>query len=170
MHSLLLYLNTMCKFFGIQSGQVLVACDNSTVIALCQYCGSSPPPDTSQLDLVHSIWTLWDTSPLSLTFHHVRGHQDDLVAVACLDPLAQLNMGADTLAKEHLMSLISRGHTMSYLPLAGKVWSCWLSSQKVIHDPHHIISHHLGIHSAKEYLIQKQLFSPLSFDLVNWHA
>jgi len=170
MHSLLLYLNTMCKFFRVQSGLVLVACNNSTVIALCQYHGSSPPPDTSHLDLICSIWTLWDALPLSLTFCHVCGHQDDLVAVACLDPLAQINVGADTLAKEHQQSLISHGHMMSYLPLASKVWSCWLSSQKVIHDPHYIISHHLGIHSTKEYLIQKQLFSPLSFDLVNWPA
>jgi len=35
MHSLLLYLNTACKFFGTQSGQVLVACDNSMVAMLC---------------------------------------------------------------------------------------------------------------------------------------
>jgi len=129
-----------------------------------------PPPNTSHLDLVRSIWTLRDASPLSLSFRHVRGHQDDWVAVSCLDPLAQLNVGADALAKEHLRSLISHGHTTVHRPLAGEVWSCWLSSHKVIHDPHHIIPHHLGIRLAKEYLIQKQLFSPASFDLVDWTA
>jgi len=108
--------------------------------------------------------------PLSITFCHVCSHQDDWVSVFCLDPLAQLNVGADSLAKEHLRLLISRGHKTVHWPLAGKVWSCWLSSQKVIHDPHHTIPHHLGIRSAKEYLIQKQLFSPLSLELVNWSA
>jgi len=68
MHGLLLYLNSICQLFGISSGQALVACDNSTVISLCKYHGSSPPPNTSHLDLVRVIWSLHNAF---LMFHHV---------------------------------------------------------------------------------------------------
>jgi len=116
MHSLLLYLNSVCQLFGISSSQALVACDNSTVISLCRYHGSSPPPDNSHLDLIWAIWFLQNTLPLSLTFCHVHGHQDDLVMVTCLELLAQLNVGADMLAKAHLLHLLCQGHVMSPLP------------------------------------------------------
>jgi len=43
MHSLLLYLNTVCKYFGSQLGQVLVACDNNTVAMICRHRGTLPP-------------------------------------------------------------------------------------------------------------------------------
>jgi len=131
MHSLLLYLNSVCKLFDILSGQVLLACNNSTVISLCQHHGSSPPPNTSHLDLVQVIWSLRDASPLSLTFHHIWGHQDDLVVVACLDPLAQLNIGTNTLVKAHLLHLLCQGHKTLTLPLADEMWSCWLGPQKI---------------------------------------
>jgi len=45
MHSLLLYLNTACKYFGSQSGHVLVACDNNTVATICRHRGAFPPPE-----------------------------------------------------------------------------------------------------------------------------
>jgi len=170
MHSLLLYLNSACKLFGISSGQALVACNNSMVISLCKYHGSSPPPDTSHLDLVRAIWALRNTSPLSLEFRHVRGHQDDLVAVSRLDPLAQLNVHADTLVKAHLHQLIRQNYATSTLPLAGETWSCWIGPTKVIHDPHCSLQHHLGRHAAKTFLIQKQLLSTESFELVDWES
>jgi len=44
MHALLLYLNSVCQLFEISSGQMLVACDNSTVISLCNYHSFSPLP------------------------------------------------------------------------------------------------------------------------------
>ncbi len=170
MHSLLLYLNSACHFFGISSGQALVACDNSTVISLCRYHGSSPPPDTSHLDLVRAIWVLRNASPLSLEFRHVRGHQDDLVAVSRLEPLAQLNVHADSLAKAHLYQLLRQDYATSTLPLAGETWSCWLGPTKVIYDPQRSLPHHLGLLAAKTFLIQKQLLSPESFKLVDWES
>jgi len=163
MHSLLLYLNSACHFFGISSGQALVACDNSTVISLCRYHGSSPPPDTSHLDLVRAIWVLRNASPLSLEFRHVHEHQDDLVAVSRLEALAQLNVHADSLAKAHLYQLLRQDYATSTLPLAGETWSCWLGPTKVIHDPQRSLPHHLGLLAAKTFLIQKQLLSPESF-------
>jgi len=170
MHALLLYLHSACQYFAISSGHMTVTCDNKTVISLCNYQGLSPPPDTAHLDLVRAIWSLHNISSLSLTFRHIRGHQDDWVAVSRLEPLAQLNVGADTLAKEHLQHLLQTGHVTSPLPLASEVWSCWLGSTKIIHNPHRSLSHHLGIQSAKTYLVQKQLFSPAAFELVDWEA
>jgi len=167
MHGLLLYLNSVCQLFGISSGQALVACDNSMVITLCKYQGSSPPPNTSHLDLVWEIGSLHNASPLSLMFCHVQGHQDDLVVVTCLEPLAQLNVDADMLAKAHLQHLLHQGHMTTPLPLARETWSCWLGPTKVIHDPQRSLPYHLGIQSAKAYLIQKQQFFPASFDLVD---
>ncbi len=92
------------------------------------------------------------------------------VTVTHLEPLAQLNVRTDTLAKAHLQHLLCQGHVTSTLPLAGETWSCWLGLTKVIHDPQCSLPYHLGIQSAKAYLIQKQLFSPASFELVDWEA
>jgi len=93
-----------------------------------------------------------------------------MVMLSRLEPLAQLNVHADSLAKAHLQHLLQQGHVTSTLPLAGKTWSCWLGPTKVIHDPQRSLPYHLGIQSAKAFLIQKRLLSPESFELVDWEA
>ena len=75
----ILHANDLCTQFNIESGIAELHCDGQGAIDVVSYLHSSTNPSRKHFDLIHSITTAINDSPLQWEFKHVRGHQDDSV-------------------------------------------------------------------------------------------
>ena len=116
--------HALCQSNSVLTGSVTIACDCLSAIhnITRQY---DPNSGTSHHDLVSNIRFLIRTSPISWTFRHVRGHQDDHCTYGLLDRWGQLNVDMDTLSKAYWATLNRNRPNEQYLtPFPGQ-WSIW---------------------------------------------
>jgi len=100
MYTLLLALVCLCSQHDIHMGHITIGCNNKGVLSLVQH----PWPYVSCLlkhhNLLQAILNTCHLCPLTLSFQYVAGHQDDFSCFDDLPLLAQLNIQANSLAKQ----------------------------------------------------------------------
>jgi len=106
--------------------------------------------------------------PLSLSFQYVAGHQDEFSRFDDLPLLAQLNVQADSLAKQalHILGSQQASPVLSTLPNVG--WTLLIKDVPISSDPWPILLDHLSFRSAIPYWIKRGHFSEHSATLVDW--
>ena len=61
-----------------------------------------PSPSRTDFNLIHNIHAKIKKLPITITWHHIKGHQDNHVPFEDLDFLAKMNVDMDSRAKEFL--------------------------------------------------------------------
>ncbi len=97
-------INELCTSNQITQGSVTIACDCLSAISNLSKT-YEPGPGQPHHDLLSHIRYLIRSSPVSWTFRHVRGHQDDHSPYLQLDPWEKLNVDMDGLAKSYWETL-----------------------------------------------------------------
>ena len=118
--------NHLCTSFSLTSGHITVGCDCSS--ALTNITSKYPPgPQRPHHDLLSGIRYLLKISPLTWTFHHVRGHQDDHIEYHMLDRWARLNVDMDQLAKLYWDTLVATNPPVQPFHLEPPLgqWTIW---------------------------------------------
>ncbi len=87
--------------------------------------------EDTNYDLLFALQNLWAYSPITWSFKHVRGHQDDHDTIDNLDRWAKQNVGMDARAKTHLE--VARRQSRHYM-IKTEPWSMWVEGQKIISD------------------------------------
>jgi hypothetical protein len=101
--------NVICKVHNITHGSITICgCDGMSALTKVFNDDVAVNIDGSQFDLLSAARSALKDSPISWTFRHIQGHQDDLID-AELDRWALLNIEMDSLAKMHWLE-------SSYLP------------------------------------------------------
>jgi len=113
MLTLLLAITHLCTNSNLTTGQITIGCDNKGVIQLVQCSWSYVPCSQKHADLLQAICLAHNCCPVSLRFQYVVGHQDDLMWFEDLPLLAQLNVQADSMAKQALHVLAAQGTPLS---------------------------------------------------------
>jgi len=153
MHTLLLALCHLCSTNQVSAGKALIGCDNKGVI--CQL-GRSPsyvPGSSKHADLIRAIRATRDACPLTLQFRYIAGHQDNFSRLEDLPLPAQLNVQADTMAKQALHLLGSKNASPVFSPLSGVRWTLAISGSPVSSDPRPPLLYHLSSRSAIPYWV-----------------
>ena len=101
----ILHVNDLCLRFGIDSGNVELHCDGLGAVNVVSYLHNSINPSMNHYDMITSIKIALDLSPMTWTFKHVRGHQDDSTALSSLTDWKYWNTIADHKAKDKLTTL-----------------------------------------------------------------
>ena len=97
---LVLLTHHLCHTYDIQDGGIELACDClSALQAVFTY--EWDDPQQPSYDIIHHIRCELQTSPITWTWRHVRGHQDQHCSYAALDWRSQLNVEMDSLAKAY---------------------------------------------------------------------
>lgn len=114
----------LCQAADVHQGSVTIACD--CVSALRNITSPhNPPPSRPHHDMLSAIRHMLRNSPLSWSFQHVRGHQDDSLAYQLLNQWAQHNVDMDAAAKSYWTILRNQQSPPHHLqPLPGQ-WSIW---------------------------------------------
>ena len=67
----------LCQEYIIQEGQVKVGCDEEEAFKIATCADFSPTTTISHYDMVSTLHYLINNSPITWSFCHVKGHQDD---------------------------------------------------------------------------------------------
>ena len=91
----------LCQLHHLTQGSIEIGLDNTTAIdnVTDEW---DPPCKAPDFDLVYNIRQHLKALPITCTFRHVKGHQDDHVDMSRLDRWELLNVEMDTRAKRHL--------------------------------------------------------------------
>ena len=103
----ILQMNAICETHNITSGKVELKCDGLGAVETVQYLHQTISPNRKHFDLIISLREALNRSPLTWTFSHVAGHQDDNQSATLLNDWEYLNTVADAEAKAKLQLIRS---------------------------------------------------------------
>ena len=102
-------LKWICKFFHLQDQHsVQYRCDGLNALSAC--FTNKGGPRTNHFDLIDGIQSTTASLPLQIHWGHVKGHQDRRRGDS-LDEYAQMNILADSYAKEYNLIMYRHGNT-----------------------------------------------------------
>jgi hypothetical protein len=176
MLALIIMVNRLCDNHGITSGEITAKCDGEGTIKILNYRHKITKNSRKHFDLIQSINSAIQVSPLQWTFLHLDGHQDDYLAFEELDRWAQLNVIVDKNAKRCLTSILhnaSKSGPTIYIPYV----SCTIR-QRGDSGNFEPISSHLAStvlkkiqnSNIKDYWKRKKNFSDTTVNLIDWEG
>jgi len=128
LHVLLLAIHHICQMHNIQAGSLVIGCDNQGVLHHVLHLHPYTPSLLKHANIIRAIANLCRKCPVHLSFEYVAGHQDDLMHFEDLPLLAQLNIQADSLAKQALHCLGSQLAAPLFLHLPSLPWALLVGS------------------------------------------
>ena len=169
-HAILLALSALCEFHTIPSGKVHISCDNLTSVKEAGYEFLKVALAKSNADLIRAIRRLRHELPITISFSHVKGHQDDELWFDKLTRVAQLNVLMDRLAKDFLLKLICLPLPTPPCPdtIRGEGWRCRVDGIKVMSDPEQQVLHSIFGNRMRQYLHERGRLHQDAFPLVDW--
>ena len=169
-------INHLCTRLNIKSGSMELGCDGEGAIKSIEDNYKIIKTNRKHFDLIQAIKEAREKSPISWTFRHVRGHQDDIKEYDDLNRWEQLNVQADTLAKERMHEeTYNRHESTIYRPQHISSLKCkigWKDRQ----GKEQLIASHLqktltkrvGSTIIRDYWIKKKKFTPYTERWVDW--
>jgi hypothetical protein len=125
----------------------------------------------AHVDLIRAIRVIKAKLPVTITFEHIFGHQDDRLSFDSLPRLAQMNVEMDQLAKDWLIYLYDHpppNPRSSFLAHEG--WQCTVDGVKLTTHPAKAIRHTVFGTKLCSFLVGKQRLSRLAFVDIDWDA
>jgi hypothetical protein len=157
---------SLCKYFKITEGSIELGCNGLSALtqAFMQYAPHSV--DCPSYDLIMAIQNLRHKTGISLTHKYVAGHQDDHKEWSRLTRVAQVNVQADILVKQHLR--YAKARPQHYVIL-GKPWSVYFNNKKLLELTKGMYK---CVHSpeALDYWQKSKQIPPEAFDYIHWEA
>jgi hypothetical protein len=102
-------MNQLCNRYDIQDGSVMATlyCDGEGTIKILQHLQYKLSPTQKHFDLINSIYSSINKSPLIWEFKHVQGHQGNHLDVQDLTDVEYLNTIVDHYAKQKFTNQLS---------------------------------------------------------------
>jgi hypothetical protein len=109
MVGIILTVNAICKEYNITRGAVTAKCDGEGTINCVKYFHPITKNSRKHFDLILALKTAIEVSPIKWQFLHLKGHQDRYISYSQLNRWAQLNVLADTMAKNEVTNILNTG-------------------------------------------------------------
>jgi hypothetical protein len=106
---LIMSVNSLCQLHGIQHGSILAKCDGEGTINILNNRHAIIKNNRKHYDMIQALTSAIERSPIQWSFEHLRGHQDQYISYSQLDRWAQLNVQADTIAKQEVTRILNQG-------------------------------------------------------------
>ena len=100
------HVNQICQEQNIINGSASLYCDGEGAVKAAEEKYEITHNNRLHFDLIQSIHIAIKTSPIKWTLHHIKGHQDSNTRYNDLSRIAQLNVEADSLAKDTARRII----------------------------------------------------------------
>jgi len=162
LYAILAIIDQLCQFYSVNEGMIQIACDGLSALNMAF---DHPPILTRDLpdyDLLGAIFSLRRNMRLSLSFKHVKGHQDETQEE--LDIWAKRNIAMDTKAKQYLIVAAS---TPRHFDIKGEPWQLWVGGKKITANLCHNIYEAVHRVSSTDYWASK-VNDPSCIKEVDW--
>jgi hypothetical protein len=162
-------LSAVCNKHKITSGSIKIALDGQQ--AMIKVSSPYPPsPTDPDYDLITDIRKKLTKLPITTTLQWIEGHQDKLIPFSRLSPLAQDNVLADGLAKNHLNNLHAKGYQPKPQRFADEDISLYLEGKKLSHlDPAKLYAH-MWANNSMEYWANKHKIELVNAIEIDWDS
>jgi hypothetical protein len=127
---------------------------------------SGIPPKWRHADILTILSIYGKTPGITLTFHHVKAHQDDGTQWQHLSRISQLNCACDSEAKRRIFEYLPSHHRQHKLPQ--EPISMIIDHKKYTSDSDAVIRLYAHKQAAKELFYQSDILTPAQFDEVAW--
>jgi hypothetical protein len=161
-------INTICNLHGITQGSIVSGCDGEEALRKSFSPHDEASMKGSQFDLLSTICAAIKSSPITWTFRHVKGHQDE-EADAILDRWAILNIQMDSLAKMYWMEKSHQAHNPNAL-ITGEYWPVFTQGQKIHSSLRTSLYKAIYQQKMATHWEKKDRFTREQFMQVNWEA
>jgi hypothetical protein len=166
-YSIMMCTKNLCEYFNITSGSITLGCDGQSALDKAFNQVSILQIGESNYDLLFAIRTLWANSPLTWTFRHILGHQDDHSSLENLDRWAKLNIEMDSRAKKHMP--IAK-HSSRHCMIFAEPWSLWIQGGKIATELSDTIYDLVHSTEAKNYWTNKDNVGEDVMDRIDWES
>ena len=175
--ALMTYIGNLCMKYEIKRGTVHIGCDGKGALDAIINKYEIVKSSRKHFDIISSIHRLIDFLPINWTFRHIKAHQDDIKSYDELTRWEQLNVEADTLAKEHMKEMISEDNWMNERPTLLPMETCiitWTDSQgrshRISSNLTKVLNDKLGCTQLREYWKKKGKFTPYTERMIDWDS
>ncbi len=165
--AIMMMVKHICSYHHITDESVELACDRLSALNKTFSQVSILQLDDPNYDLIVAIKHQWLYSPLLWKITHVKGQQDNYVAVRQLDRWGQLKVEMDLLAKACINFAKSQPRHYTIL---GESWSLWVGGKKIVKDIAETIYEITHVESVKQYWLSKDRVTSESFSEIHWDA
>jgi hypothetical protein len=168
----------ICKHLKISNGHITIGCDGLGAVQIIDKEFTVTKSNANQFDMIRAINKLRRDLPIRSSLRHVKGHQDDHINFYLLDRWAQMNVLADTMAKQKLSEVLNDNtyheHRTETLPHD----LCPISFCSANRNPTNNIQAHLaktikitaGRRRARRYWKKKRKFSDHNEHHIDWQV
>jgi hypothetical protein len=156
----------ICQLHNLTQGSIEIGLDNTTAIDNVNAQGDLTCKK-SDFDLVYNIRQHVKDLPITCTFRHVAGHQDDHMDLSQLDRWELLNVEMDTRAKQHLASHFQPVPPVNIRFKYERV-TVRLHGRKLSRFNMKFLYSKAYEPEIRDYWIQKGHFTADTWDLVDW--
>jgi hypothetical protein len=169
------HMNEICKSIKIDSGQAIMGCDGEGAIIMISASFEKINSTRKHFDLLGAIGTALKVSPIQWKFHHIKGHQDDVMGYNELTRDEQLNVLVDELAKRKLKQFSSTVNWRYRRPINISYAQCSVDWTNQFGTRVRISSHlqktlqgYIQSVRAREYWNKKKSISPYYERHIDW--
>ena len=165
----LAYLLAVITLHQITDGSIQVHCDNERAIFLSEIVGPRLPAKTTHADVLRLIRYIHNQLPITVSFAHIYGHQDDHVAFTELSREVQLNVTCDQLAKAGLRRDITYNKPVhNTLPI--EQIAIFIDGRKVTGSVGKPLRNAISRQRMCNHLASNKCLTPQAFDKVDWNS
>ena len=127
-------------------------------------------PTDKDFDLLTDIWKKIAKLLISLHWEWIKGQQDRHIPFHCLSPLAQDNIIADGIAKNHLNQLLKTGFIPTPQRFGDEGWSISLQGNKMSHLDTSRLYTYLWAGTSQDYWARKHKIGYEKILSIDWDA
>ena len=127
-------------------------------------------PTDKDFDLLTDIWNKIAKLLISLHWEWIEGHQDKHMSFHRLLPLAQDNVIANGIAKDHMNKILRDGYYPTPQRFGDKGWSVSIQGKKLSHLDYQQLYKHMWANTAQNYWAEKHKIDIIDTLTINWDA
>jgi hypothetical protein len=158
--------NAICAVYNITSRAIVSGCDGKVALEQVSLFHEQVDTNVQHFDLISAIRTALRHSPITWTFKHVKGHQDEDVD-ATLNHWALLNIQMDNLAKAYWLKQCTLPQLMS-VPIEGAYWPVFINGMQIHSALRTTMYEEIYCKKMAQHWEQQEHMSQEQSILVNW--
>ena len=161
-------LNKICQLFDIESGSVIISCDNDMALEKGIEDQWIHSVRAHHFDLLWEIMQIRRKLPLTLMAKRVKSHVSEQKCKEC--QLSRMNSWADEKAGEFLQYCMAHEKSTFIADICSDRWSVWIEKKKVTKQLDSAIIDHIHGKALIRHLGIKYHIPKIAIRLVDWSA
>lgn len=168
--ALVIALQLLCSLHNLQSGSVVIGCDNDTALDRCFDLDWYIDTSAENWDIIKAVRHITATLPITIIMQRVEGHRDNEVPWEDLNLFEQLNVQCDSMAKLYWQDTSTSTTPVIVPQLPGEGWSVHIQGTKIVQHLDDTLHDYCSTPPILNTWRTKRDIDPVTATEINWPA